>query len=530
MNLSRLLGVAVTASLTVALLVVAGLLTPARAGARVLAPPTAAQELARVASAAKSTTPASPLARVASAAKSTTPAPPQAQGPLVWSVPHGIDANPINALDCPSASLCFAIDSRGHILTSATPTKGTGKWQSVDVDGSTNLTSLSCPSAAMCVAVDQAGNAVTSLAPTGPATAWAVAHVDSSIVEPSAFGGGPTLLRDVSCPSVSLCLAVDSVGNAVYSTDPTAGPTAWVLTHIDDNSTSGCAGGGLACQAPLMSVACPGASLCAAADFAGNLLETSSLSAAPWSSSPTPAAGPQSLWSISCPVVSFCAAVDGTGGHVMTWNPQAGSAPRLERVSFDAFGIWCPTASLCLASGQGPGGVAEVVGSTNPRAASPTWHVSDFGDFNSISCPTASLCLAADTEGEVITGVTVSSLAAGLRAEMAARIPKVKDLTRDGAYNLSIATPLSGKLTVEWEVPGAVAGATGPLAKQPVVLASGSARFAGPGTQTLRLVLTEAGRRVLKQHKRLSLTATATYETNTGAVSASRKLTLRSGR
>ncbi|MGD0834559.1 MAG: hypothetical protein ABSA40_09095, partial [Candidatus Dormibacteria bacterium] len=35
--------------------------------------------------------------------------------------------------------------------------------------------------------------------------------------------GNPNLLSSVSCPSVSLCVAVDYEGDAVTSTDPTGG-------------------------------------------------------------------------------------------------------------------------------------------------------------------------------------------------------------------------------------------------------------------------------------------------------------------
>jgi hypothetical protein len=43
-------------------------------------------------------------------------------------------------------------------------------------------------------------------------------------------------LESISCPSVSLCVAVDSTGHAVVSTDPTGGASAWVPTLIDGDS------------------------------------------------------------------------------------------------------------------------------------------------------------------------------------------------------------------------------------------------------------------------------------------------------
>lgn len=42
-------------------------------------------------------------------------------------------------------------------------------------------------------------------------------------------------LRSVTCPSVSLCTAVDLKGHVVTSTNPAGGPSAWTATLIDGN-------------------------------------------------------------------------------------------------------------------------------------------------------------------------------------------------------------------------------------------------------------------------------------------------------
>src|SRR4051794_24036455 len=72
-----------------------------------------------------------------------------------------------------------------------------------------SLQGISCPSASLCVAVDRAGNVVSSNDPTGPREAWTVSKVDTSRDEG---------LTGISCPSVSLCVAVDGAGNVVTST------------------------------------------------------------------------------------------------------------------------------------------------------------------------------------------------------------------------------------------------------------------------------------------------------------------------
>ena len=93
-----------------------------------------------------------------------------------------------------------------------------------NVDGSHYLHAASCPSASMCVAVDgprdamdAAGDVVTSTNPSGGAAAWTVAHVDT----------GSNNIFGISCPSVSLCVAVDSAGNVLASANPTGGAVEW---------------------------------------------------------------------------------------------------------------------------------------------------------------------------------------------------------------------------------------------------------------------------------------------------------------
>jgi hypothetical protein len=517
------------ALLAAALALAIAVTAPALATASVM-PATASRTAARGRPKAPPPTPAQELARTAKAPTASAPAPVLAPGPLVWGAPVGIDSGPIDGLACPSISLCVAVDGDGAAFTSSDPPGGVRTWLRADVDGATPLTGVSCPSVAICVAVDADGNVVTTANASGPGTAWNVARVDTSIGEPSPYGGGPGLLRGVACPSVSFCIAVDSVGSVVFSGAPTGGTSTWVLAHVDDNSDYGCAGGGLSCQAPLMSVSCPTVTLCAAADFTGNVLETATPSVSSlWSSQSAGGAGPESLWTVSCPSVSFCAAVNGAGGDAITWDPATGSHLTTHRLPIDAFGIWCSASALCLAAGEGANGTAELIGSTDPAARNPTWNVTDFGDVNAVSCPTRSVCVAADNEGDVIVGVTVTSLDGTLRGEaLGGHIPRIGALVRQRGYTLAFASPLAGQMHIEWALSGAAARAVGDTGAAPLVLATASARFTGAQSQSVRLSLTAAGRRVLHAATRITVTAAATYETNTGTVAAQRRLTLSS--
>ena len=72
------------------------------------------------------------------------------------------------------------------------------------------LVGVSCVSSGLCVVADDNGNVVTSTNPTGGPSAWTVTNVDVSV---SPNSNGPRLIG-VSCPTSSLCVAVDSAGNA----------------------------------------------------------------------------------------------------------------------------------------------------------------------------------------------------------------------------------------------------------------------------------------------------------------------------
>ncbi len=113
------------------------------------------------------------------------------------------------------------------------------------------LWGVSCPSSSLCVAVNGAGEVVTTRHPAFGRSAWTSAAVD-----------GSNHLAGVSCPSPSLCVAADWAGNVVTSTDPAGGTGAWTVAHVDGaNALSG--------------ISCPSVSLCVTVDEAGNALTSS---------------------------------------------------------------------------------------------------------------------------------------------------------------------------------------------------------------------------------------------------------------
>lgn len=156
-----------------------------------------------------------------------------------------------------TSDVCVVVDANGNVLTSSNPTGGAAAWTVTlvdrpDIEVSTRggLAGVSCPSSSLCVAVDVNGNVVTSSNPTRGAGAWTLTNVD-----------GGNELRDVSCPNVSLCVGVDADGNgnAVTSTNPTGGASAWTVAHVDGSNV-------------LNGVSCPSSTLCVAVDAIGNVI------------------------------------------------------------------------------------------------------------------------------------------------------------------------------------------------------------------------------------------------------------------
>jgi hypothetical protein len=79
------------------------------------------------------------------------------------------------------------------------------KWRTVDTDGGPGDASgaiyPACTSASLCFAFGAVG-IISSTRPAGGPQAWAQTGV-------------PDMLNDVACPSVRMCVAVDTTGNVL---------------------------------------------------------------------------------------------------------------------------------------------------------------------------------------------------------------------------------------------------------------------------------------------------------------------------
>ena len=150
-------------------------------------------------------------------------------GGLTWSPPYSADPSwdeyeptAITSLSCPSASLCLGTDKLGNIIESTSPVaqaQNNEQWtvlNSVDagagsLNGSPGVRGISCPSTTLCVAVDGAGNILYTESPT--ATAQGGWTVVSSLNPEGEITG-------ISCPTTTECVITDEGGDIQYGIAP----------------------------------------------------------------------------------------------------------------------------------------------------------------------------------------------------------------------------------------------------------------------------------------------------------------------
>ena len=168
-----------------------------------------------------------------------------------------------DAVSCSSLSLCVA-SAGGQLVTSTNPTGGPPAWHTT----SASVSSVSCPLAAQCFGSSYAGLATTRNA-EGPTAAWTPAHAELGFpcaenvpADPcglsSPFTGGEAAGQTVSCASVNFCAGINPQGYASTSTaESHIGD--WTATNTDD-------------PAGPFPIACPSTSLCVAVDTNGDAL------------------------------------------------------------------------------------------------------------------------------------------------------------------------------------------------------------------------------------------------------------------
>jgi hypothetical protein len=345
----------------------------------------------------------------------------------------------INALSCPSASLCIA--AAGHeILTSTNPTGGAGTWTSATVDTQAYLRAISCASASLCAAVDSTGsdsggNVAASANPTSGSGAWTTTKVLSK---------GTSRLTGIACPSSSLCVATDTTGHILTSTNPIAGAAAWGSTYL------------VSPYPVARDVSCPSISLCVAVSGPEILTSTNPTGgASSWQAITVGPTEGQIGSMVTCPSTALCVVTDVQGDVITSTNPTGG-AGAWQVAKVDSSGLGhpaCASTSLCIASGSG----GRLFTSTNPTGGSGAWSAVTLGlsgNLGDPACPSAVLCMVPDSSFGAPGKVLISTNPTGGAGAW-------QSTTLDGVEPLTLACP-STQLCVAGGYGGVVATSTNP--------------------------------------------------------------------
>jgi hypothetical protein len=250
------------------------------------------------------------------------------------------------------------------------------------------ITGVSCPSVKLCVAVDSVGHVMSTTQPGRTAGPWRIIRLDTA------------QLSFVSCPSVRLCVAVgQSAGNGdgqlFVSRRPTSEPSDWQRIQLNYGVNG---------------LACPSTRLCVITLAQGVLTSTNPAGGAQtWHRSDAQLPSFETFGKVTCPTTHFCASVSpnvhGDGAFVST-DPRDASTwhlrlldPRTEDV---LTGISCPSAQLCVATDDGDLVLRSrnpAVGAWSSRPIAPGVKVVSEG----VWCRSASLCIAFAGEYTYVT-------------------------------------------------------------------------------------------------------------------------------
>ena len=298
---------------------------------------------------------ASPASSATPGTHSATPRPVSSSG---WSSPfpvpqlHG--GAVVSGISCPTATVCYAVDSAGAILSSTPP----GGWRKVGADSAGGLVAVSCATMSSCVAVDHSGNALV----LAHGTWGAPAIVDT----------GSGAFTALSCPTPTFCMSTDSSGAAYADTS-----TGWQQFTVD---TSG---------GKLTGVSCTSAKYCVAVDDGGGVY---TFDGTAWSAVSAIDAG-HAFTAVSCATRSFCAAVD-QSGNVATFSAGKWTVAPLGTT---ALTVSCPVSGFCVAT-DGAGGAMVYRGGAWSRASV----VDGKAVIGALSCASPTFCVAIDHSGGFI--------------------------------------------------------------------------------------------------------------------------------
>lgn len=301
-----------------------------------------------------------------------------------------------------AALLVIAFVGAATASVAATPTQAAAGsahvWRATRIDATGGfLTSVSCPSSRLCVAADSSLHLVWSTHPLDEASAWHEFRGTGYPGNCCGYLGQPNGYTGVSCPSATLCVAVDDAGDIVVSRDPAGGRQAWKGTLVD------CGECLMANSGAFTSVSCAVELTCVGVDaYFGPYVSHKPLDLNTWNPAGNPWSGPHGA---SCGPARLCVLFGGLGSVYVSTHPSPGrSAWRKTAIDpgNNLKGVSCPKLSFCVAVDA----VGHALTSTDPTAADPHWSSADIDGttpLQAVACPTASLCVAVDRQGNALT-------------------------------------------------------------------------------------------------------------------------------
>jgi hypothetical protein len=341
------------------------------------------------------------------------------------------EPGPLFGVSCPTASACVAGGAASHLAASEKPNAGSGSWRlfsappgsdvsNIPIPGEPELPgpapivrSISCPTPSLCVAVSENGDIYTSAAPLTGAAAWSRADIDGDDYD--------THLKGVSCPTAEFCVAVSggkkqhanplTSGKILFSHDPTGGGSAWSQVQLDPSWD-------------LRGISCSSASFCLAVGEGGLMVASNNPDggAGSWRSLGAPG-GPGNLQGVAC-LHGLCVTGNSGGNLLTSVDADSPSPTWVERDgggSIPITGVSCVSTSLCMAVDNN----GDVITSRNPTGPAAAWQLENvlpyvptvgyeptLNAMFGVSCPTEGFCAISAAGGTVVTSVDPFAIAA----------------------------------------------------------------------------------------------------------------------
>jgi hypothetical protein len=309
---------------------------------------------------------------------------------LTIGKPGGLSYAALSAVSCPSATECVAVGEgtakkSGRWVPVAETWTRSGGWKAGTLavpagNGDSMLNAISCPSTSLCYAAGEAGAFATVAADQLPLVErWTPRGGWMRVKPPTLRGSMENALGGISCKSATQCAAVGSYGTPTkqYGLIEQLKGSAWSVSTAP-RSTNGM----------LNAVSCPTIALCVAV---GSLPGGRNL-AERWSSgkwTPTEPPGPASsgglleLTGVSCASATHCVAagdtlstafVDTLNGTTWTKTAQYGPGFKVGEL----FAVSCFSTSAKAVSCAAIGGTTSIDATSVPLSAFLTgskWHI-----------------------------------------------------------------------------------------------------------------------------------------------------------